>query len=117
MDDSMVRLQLTGDFEITIGSGPGSQVVLPIAASVNARLRRSGDRLFLKTARTDTARTLINHTPIKADRWTEVTRYDEIATANTVLSICGLESWARLKWACSFRAAGFMSGEENSKWI
>ena len=87
MKDSRVQLRLTGDFEVTIGSHPTSQVILPGLEPVHARLKRTGDRLFLKALHTDGGTTSINRVPIKPNRWIEVTRYDEIVIAGTVLSL------------------------------
>lgn len=87
MDDAKIRLKLTGDFELSIGSDPQNDVLLPDVAPFQAKLRRKGDRIFLKALGTDNRAILINRNVARINYWTEVTRYDEIVIAGTILSI------------------------------
>lgn len=86
MIDSRVPLHLRGDFEVGIGSGPDCDVVLAGLDPVHAKIRRTGDRLFFKTLKAD-RRTSVNQKIISGNRWIEITRFDEIMIAGTVLSI------------------------------
>jgi ABC-type multidrug transport system ATPase subunit/ABC-type multidrug transport system permease subunit len=86
MIDSTVPLHLRGDFEVSIGSDPGCDAVLPGLAPVHAKFKRTGDRLFIKTLLADGS-TSINRDSIKPNRWIEVTRYDEVVIGGTLLSI------------------------------
>jgi ABC-type multidrug transport system ATPase subunit len=86
MTNSRIQLHLAGDFEITIGNDPDSHVLLPGPEPVRATLKRAGDRLFFKVLAANDS-TSLNHRALKSNRWTEVTRYDELVIAGTVLSL------------------------------
>jgi hypothetical protein len=87
MEDSKIQLQLTGDFEVIIGSNANSHVKLPGTEPIQAKLRRTGDRLYFKSIGSGSTASSINGSVVKPDRWVEVTRYDELVIAGTILSI------------------------------
>ena len=87
MEDSRIKLRLTGDFELTVGSDPAAQVRIPGAAPKQAVFIRKDDRLFLRNLGAGTGTVQVNHRHIKPNRRIEITRYDEITIADTTVNL------------------------------
>jgi len=71
-----------GNFEIKIGSDASCEFQASHLPPISAGLKRQDDRLFLKDYKPVADCVLVNSKTLKKKRWTEVSRYDQIA-------ICG----------------------------
>ena len=87
MENSKIRLNLKGDFELIIGSAPDVHVCIPSAAPKQAMIIRKGDRLFLRNLGDDAGMVQVNHRQIKPNRRIEITRYDEISIAGAIVNL------------------------------
>ncbi len=86
MDSSEFQLDLSGDFTIDLGSDPSCDVVIAALGPRHGMLKREGDRLFLKHIDTG-AESFVNRRKVAANRWREVTRYDEILLGGIILNL------------------------------
>jgi ABC transport system ATP-binding/permease protein len=76
------------DLAVFVGSGDTCQIVVsaPDVSRTHAVLRRDGDRLFVSDAGSQ-AGTYVNGKRLKAKRWIEITRDDEVRLGQTSLLI------------------------------